>query len=77
MVARCRAFGLLLEDDVNEPPCLLKLLVGPRVRHVGDVTKVAGGGYHVVHLTGKHIMSGAPMWLLCHIGERSEMARGG
>jgi hypothetical protein len=40
----CRALGLLLEGDAEEPLRLVQPLIGLWVRRVRDVFQVAGGG---------------------------------
>lgn len=55
-----QAFILLLEGHVEEAPCLLKLLVGPCVWHVRDVTETARRSHHVVSLPREAQHVGSP-----------------
>ena len=61
-----QAFGLLLKDDVEEMLRLLKLLICPRVEHVGDVTEMVGGDRDIVSCLGEaqHVvnMVDASIW---------------
>jgi hypothetical protein len=49
MMARHRAFGLLLQGDVEEPLCLLKLLIILGSSMCQDVAEMLGGGPVVRH----------------------------